>query len=544
MNKTYLTLICLFLTHLADAQPVSWTWSTSIGGNTNFSHYMDIDVDDQGNTYLISEYTGTRNFGPFTLTASANNQVYAAKFDPSGNVVWVKALGYPLKNSNAAGIVVADGGVYVSGLYYNYIEIDTILLTGPGQTDIFIAKLDTATGSCQWLVGAGGSFQDKPVDMERAIGGGILLTGHFRGTAIFGNDTVINPSNFDNYSFIARYFDDGSCSWVKRITSTNSVELLGVAQSRNGQIAVTGAFLNNATFGTNPLVSVNSGATSDVVTAKYDSSGVALWAKHGGGNGSDSGQGVGMDDDGAVYVVGNINGSCNFSGLSVVDNGAGNVLLIKYSPTGAPVWAKSEGGNQFDAGIKISTDHAGSSYITGTFTNVASFGGNNLSGTNDIFIAKYSPTGLIRWAAKAGGGTNYDQGIAMLSDSAGTCYIAGTYFGTGTFGTSSYTSPTGEWANFIGQISGGTVGLENITSAGGFALYPNPANDLLSIRSDNDGAFISGISIFSMDGKKVYQQAINEMLFKTIDISSLPTGVYQVLLESTEGLVPMRFVKG
>jgi hypothetical protein len=403
--------------------------------------------------------------------------------------------------------------------------------------------LDTATGSCQWLVGAGGSFQDKPVDMERAIGGGILLTGHFRGTAIFGNDTVINPSNFDNYSFIARYFDDGSCSWVKRVTSTNSVELSGVAQSRNGQIAVTGAFLNNATFGTNPLVSVNSGATSDVVTAKYDSSGVALWAKHGGGNGSDSGQGVGMDDDGAVYVVGNINGNCNFSGLSVVDNGAGNILLIKYSPTGSPVWAKSEGGNQFDSGIKISTDHAGSSYITGTFTNVASFGGNNLSGTNDIFIAKYSPTGLIRWAAKAGGGTNYDQGIAMLSDSAGTCYIAGTYFGTGTFGTSSYTSPTGEWANFIGQISGGTVGLENITSAEGFALYPNPANDILSIRSDKDGAFISGISIFSMDGKKVYQQAINDVLFKTIDISFLPTGVYQVLLESTEGLVPMRVVK-
>lgn len=544
MHKIYLTLTCLILIHIADAQPVSWTWSNSIGGNTNFQHYMDIDVDDQGNTYLISEYTGTRTFGSFSLTASANNQAYAAKLDPAGNVVWVKALGYPLKNSNAAGIVVADGGVYVSGLYYNFIEIDTILLSGPGQTDIFIAKLDTATGACQWLVGAGGPFQDKPVDMERAVGGGILLTGHFRGTAIFGTDTIINPSNFNNYSFLARYLDDGSCSWVKRITSTNSVELLGVAQSRNGQIAVTGGFLNNATFGTNPTVSVSSGSTSDVVTAKYDSSGNALWAKHGGGNGSDSGQGVGMDDDGSVYVVGNINGNCNFSGLSVVDNGAGNILLIKYSPTGTPVWAKSEGGNQFDTGIKISTDHAGSSYITGTFTNVASFGGNNLSGTNDVFIAKYSPTGLIRWAAKAGGGTNYDQGIAILSDSAGTCYIAGTFFGTGTFGTSNYTAPTGEWSNFIGKLSGGTVGIDDVAAAEGFAIYPNPAQDVLNIRSDNDGAFISRVSIYAMDGKKVLHQSFDGVLFKAIDITQLPNGVYQVQLESAGKLVNVRFVKG
>ena len=86
--------------------------------------------------------------------------------------------------------------------------------------------------------------------------------------------------------------------------------------------------------------------------------------------------------------------------------------------------------------------------------------------------------------------------------------------------------------------------MEQITSAEGFAIYPNPANDLLSIRSDNDGAFISGISIFSMDGKKVHQQVIDDALFKTIDISSLPTGVYQVQLETSGKLVQMRFVKG
>ncbi|MFZ9943900.1 MAG: T9SS type A sorting domain-containing protein [Bacteroidia bacterium] len=527
------------------AQPASWAWSTSIGGNTNFQHYMDIDVDDQGNTYLISEYTGTRTFGSFSLTASANNQAYAAKMDPLGNVLWVKALGYPLKNSNAAGIVVADGGVYVSGLYYNYIEIDSILLSGPGQTDIFLAKLDTATGTCQWLVGAGGLYQDKPVDMDRAIGGGIVMTGHFRGTAIFGNDTVVNPSNFNNYSFVARYLDDGSCSWVKSITSTNSVELFGVAQSRNGQIAVTGAFLTNATFSTSPIVSVSAGATADVVTAKFDSTGNALWAKSGGGNGSDSGQGVGIDDDGNVYVIGNINGQCNFSGLTVSDNGAGNVLLIKYSATGTPVWAKSEGGNQFDSGIKISTDHGGSSYITGIFTNVASFGGNNLSGTNDVFVAKYSPTGLIRWAAKAGGSTSYDQGIAIVADSAGVCYLAGTYFGTGVFGSNSFNAPTSEWANFIGEISGGTVGLEQIIDNGLFAIYPNPSNDVLNVRSDNDHSFITGISIFGMDGKLVWQDQYSNgsVLFKTIDVSSLAGGVYQVRIDTELSSVSGRFVK-
>ncbi|MGR6087385.1 MAG: T9SS type A sorting domain-containing protein [Arcticibacter sp.] len=541
MNRLYTLLILCLLSFKANSQPATWTWANSVGGNSNFQYYMDIDVDDQGNTYMISDFTGTRSFGTYSLTASANNQAYAAKFDPQGNVLWVKSLGYPLKNSYAAGLALNDGAIYVSGRYYDYIEIDSILLSGTGQTDIFLAKLDTATGTCQWLVGAGGAYQDKPIDMDRAIGGGVVMTGLFTSTAIFGNDTLVNPSNFSNYSFLARYLDDGSCGWVKKMTSPTAMEAYGVSQSRNGQIAITGAFVGSASF--SPTVSVSSGGTADAVTAKFDSSGNALWAKFGGGQGSDSGQGVGMDEDGNVYIIGNISGTCNFSGLTVVDNGAGNILVMKYSSTGSPVWAKSEGSSMFDSGIKISTDHGGSSYVTGIFTGTANFSGNNLTGTNDIFVAKYSPTGLVRWILKAGGGTSYDQGGAILADSTGICYVAGTFFGNGLFGTNNFTAPANEWANFIGQISGGTVGVETITSAEGFAIYPNPANDLLSIRSDNDGAFISGISIFSMDGKKVYQQAIDDALFKTIDISSLPIGVYQVQLETAGKLVQMRFVK-
>ena len=198
----------------------------------------------------------------------------------------------------------------------------------------------------------------------------------------------------------------------------------------------------------------------------------------------------------------------------------------------------------FDSGIKISTDHGGSSYVTGIFTGTANFSGNSLTGTNDVFVAKYSPTGLVRWILKAGGGTSYDQGGAILADSSGICYVAGTFFGNGLFGTSNFTAPANEWANFIGQISGGTVGIEIINSSEGFAIYPNPGNDILNIRSDNDGAFISSVAIYAMDGKKVLHQDLDQVLFKSIDVSQVPNGVYQVQLESAGRLVNVRFVKG
>ncbi|MDO6760477.1 T9SS type A sorting domain-containing protein [Tamlana sp. 2_MG-2023] len=66
-------------------------------------------------------------------------------------------------------------------------------------------------------------------------------------------------------------------------------------------------------------------------------------------------------------------------------------------------------------------------------------------------------------------------------------------------------------------------------SVNGFAIYPNPANDILNIKSNN--LQISAVSIYSLLGKSVYQN--NQFSGSIIDLSSINRGVYILKIEAS-----------
>jgi len=94
-------------------------------------------------------------------------------------------------------------------------------------------------------------------------------------------------------------------------------------------------------------------------------------------------------------------------------------------------WAKSAGGVSYDNATKSTTDNYGNIYITGYFSSASiSFGSitldNTNSGSSDIFVAKYDPTGNVIWA-KRFGGNSFDYSEAITSDINGDVIITG-YF--------------------------------------------------------------------------------------------------------------------
>src|SRR5436190_20577711 len=70
------------------------------------------------------------------------------------------------------------------------------------------------------------------------------------------------------------------------------------------------------------------------------------------------------------------------------------------------LWAYNAGGANDDMGISIAIDNSGNSYVTGYFGSPSiTFGSTTLTnaGNYDIFIVKYSPTGNVLWAKSVGG---------------------------------------------------------------------------------------------------------------------------------------------
>ncbi|KAB1068025.1 T9SS type A sorting domain-containing protein [Tamlana haliotis] len=81
--------------------------------------------------------------------------------------------------------------------------------------------------------------------------------------------------------------------------------------------------------------------------------------------------------------------------------------------------------------------------------------------------------------------------------------------------------------NFV-LVEANTASIEEAT-ASDFSIYPNPANDILNIKSKN--LEISSVSIYSLLGQSVYQN--NQFSGSIIDLSGINKGVYFVKIEAS-----------
>ena len=83
------------------------------------------------------------------------------------------------------------------------------------------------------------------------------------------------------------------------------------------------------------------------------------------------------------------------------------------------------------------------------------------------------------------------------------------------------------------------MGIESIIEDNSITLYPNPTNNEISISSES---FINSIEIYNSLGQKVYTETINSKE-KTIDISSLPSGVYVLGAKTDDGIMRKKIIK-
>ena len=80
--------------------------------------------------------------------------------------------------------------------------------------------------------------------------------------------------------------------------------------------------------------------------------------------------------------------------------------------------------------------------------------------------------------------------------------------------------------------------IEELDNSNTFGVFPNPANDIITI--DNNGEAFESVTILSLSGQII----LSTRLANTIDISELPNGVYLIELLTNEGKKISRFVKG
>ncbi|MGZ3920829.1 MAG: SBBP repeat-containing protein [Bacteroidia bacterium] len=244
--------------------------------------------------------------------------------------------------------------------------------------------------------------------------------------------------------------------WAKASVGSSVEYAQSVAADGSGNVVITGRFQSpTLNFGTFALTHSGTGGTDDMYVVKYDAAGNVLWAHSATGPGNDIGNGISADAAGNVYVIGNYNGTSITFGTIVLTNANPNstndVFIVKYSSSGAVVWAKSIGGTASDAGNSIYTDAGGNSLITGGFESTSMALGTTTLTNPGFFIAKCDVSGNVLWAnGITATGTGTSTGLGVSADVNGNALVTGAFnnytitFGSGVLTNSVATGATSD----------------------------------------------------------------------------------------------------
>ncbi len=364
-------------------------WAKRIGaGSSDFG--KSVITDNSGNIYLTGESDGSfPTFG--SVTATGTGDMFIVKYDSLGNEIWAKW--YPaVANGIACDLA---GNIIVTGYFLNSTTFGSTTLTCAGGADIFVAKFDSS-GNVLWAKSAGGNDNDEGTSICTDNSGNIMVTGYFSSPSItFDTTTLINTGISPTSDVFVTKFDSlGNVLWAKSAAGNNSDSGSGIANDNNGNVFITGTFKSPTIDFDSTILTNDSSGYSDIFTVKYDMGGNLMWAKSAGGIQNDGPGSIATDPNGNAIIAGYfISTVLTFPPITITNASFpnGDVFIMKYDSLGNVVWAEDYG-EAGDERIYITTDAIGNIAVTGGFSYPSiNFGANTLTssgGTADLFVAK------------------------------------------------------------------------------------------------------------------------------------------------------------
>lgn len=444
MKKVYFILLHYFLLLSLQAQNFEWAKKEGLWA---YDYGYGIANDNAGNIYVGGKYELEANFSGTILPDMGNHDIFLAKYDSTGNMIWVRTAGGP--SGDYATAVACDGSnyVYITGeIEGDYLDVyfigSSATITSVGLNDIFLAKYDL-NGNLVWARQAGWWLDEKANGITYDASGNVYICGYFNDTTYFGTTQVLGYGKND--IFIAKYNANGVFQWVRKAGGKGRDEAKSIKCDAAGNVYVCGMFKDTITFGSQILIAPN--GYFDMFLAKYSPAGTLLWVKSYGDNYDDLAWAITIDSTGFIYMTGEFNDYVYFDTIPLETTGESDVFVACINSAGAVQWVTKAGSVWVDRARGIGTDNQ-NVFITGQFSLTAQFGNTSITSvdTSDIFISALSRSGYFLWTLKVEGLVDstetigYESGNAVCATDKGNLYATGGLLTGGTFGNYSLSS--------------------------------------------------------------------------------------------------------
>ncbi|MBN8702238.1 MAG: T9SS type A sorting domain-containing protein [Bacteroidetes bacterium] len=536
------------------------------------------DVDTvKKNFYFIGMLEGSADFDPSskkkTLTGNGNYEpmdgvelgtpiVASYKETATGVALnWAKTI-KPIANGSYIYLsdVVFDyatSSICVTGSFYGKIKTDATVLTSLSDgVNVFFIKYSASGTVLKSAVLKSVSSSDYPaLEVQETItdkNGNLYILGNY-----FGGDVYFNPSPYNSNSitfptgengekdyFLAKYDKNFKLMWAKPIrTNENEIDIKMDVDKGGNNILLSGFYKVDTTklsidFNTKDAYQYylkgKDGAYNSFFAKYFSSNGNLQFAKR--IEGAPWGNAK-FDNVGNIVFIGNV--EKNKPVYLVPDNNlttkvvatTDTAFIARYNGIGAFQWSALIMGNgRFTIDSKNNT-------IISSYNSVKKM----------YNIYKYTSMAVLKWKTTFKP-TVQNAGYANIVSSApvacfgNTLYFTGNFYGGYTLvasSTSKKLTTSGGWFVAKYKLSGTALSPEDqieennsntykmnaTTSSMNVSIYPNPATDVLTLKTTLTGNAV--ITIYNYNGVAVKTVQATEQETK-LNISELPAGIYFV----------------
>ncbi len=296
-------------------------WAKSFRGGNSVDDGRAIAVDSIGNVHVAGIFGGFVDFDPEPpgyFLQSGFRDTFIAKLNGDGELIWARSFTGIFGSPNEVTSIGLDnfGNIYLSGGFSGLVDFDpspfSLILSSGFGADTFLVKLDLS---------------------------GVLIS-----AKQFGSD----------YDFSS----------------------LGMLVGPLGDVLLSGTFFGNADLDPGiGVVELTSHGLGDGFLMQLDTSGNLVWARGFGGSGADAARDVKRDGDKNIYVTGDFEDFFNYGvGVDLLEsNGDTDVFVLRLDNAINLSWVKSFGGDDDDTGNAIGLDSLGFIYVAGAFRREVDF---------------------------------------------------------------------------------------------------------------------------------------------------------------------------
>lgn len=470
---------------------------------------------------------------------SATEDILIIKTDSTGAVTWARTYGTSLYDY-IWDLEILNNSYLICGTSANW-------LTYP--TGGFFLKIDNA-GNVLWV-----KTSDFMQHLLRTQDGGFAVTSY--------------GSQGSNEGFLTKLDSNLDVVWRKKYSIDTMAATTSLETTFDGGFLIAGS-----TYGFNGSLDFN--------LIRTDSLGNILWVKMYGGDTTEWFPEVEPTFDGGCIMV----GTTESYGMAFDD-----VLLVKLDGLGNVQWSKTYGGVFTDYGTMVKQTFGSVGYIITGITEGFTTGDSVNAGNTRTFLIKTDINGNVQWARRYGLGPIDNASTVWETDDGGyafsgiTAGVGGYYDGwliktdnTGSSGCNDWptmpfvTSPTIRDSTLsftetsdtlimgIGTVFDSiayptatiicldlTGVIENEqTNQNEIEIFPNPANDFVSIHLENLNEKNIQIRIVNVFGQIVMEKkesyTTNGNFDKQIDVSRLNNGIYFVSVQSGENIFTRKMI--